>query len=118
AKLPALLIPFPHAADNHQYSNAMAFSEAGAALMMEQNGATPEEFVGRLELLLRTSRLRENIREALGDWCVPDASDRIAGLIQGVIREGNTRQKRPRACERVAGVGLDNEVHERRGEVL
>ncbi|MCF7669414.1 MAG: UDP-N-acetylglucosamine--N-acetylmuramyl-(pentapeptide) pyrophosphoryl-undecaprenol N-acetylglucosamine transferase, partial [Verrucomicrobia bacterium] len=98
AKLPALLIPFPHAADNHQYSNAMAFSEAGAALMLEQNGATPEEFVGRLELLLGTPWLRENIREALGDWCVPDASDRIAGLIQGVIREGNTRQMRPRAC--------------------
>ena len=35
AGLPALLIPYPFAADDHQAANAAALSEAGAALRME-----------------------------------------------------------------------------------
>src|SRR6185369_15150420 len=33
-RLPALLVPFPHAADNHQSRNALAFAETGAAWLL------------------------------------------------------------------------------------
>ena len=35
-RLPSLLIPFPAAADNHQFHNARAFETTGAARLLEQ----------------------------------------------------------------------------------
>lgn len=40
AAKPALLIPFPFAADNHQFFNARVFADAGAALLCEQKDLT------------------------------------------------------------------------------
>jgi len=39
--LPAILIPFPFAIDDHQTANARYFSEAGAALLLDQKHLTP-----------------------------------------------------------------------------
>src|SRR5262249_47238080 len=41
-RLPAILVPYPFAADNHQYYNARALSDAGAALLLAQNTATSQ----------------------------------------------------------------------------
>ena len=46
-RLPSLLVPYPAAADNHQFYNAQAFETTGAARLLEQKSATPEK-VGRL----------------------------------------------------------------------
>lgn len=35
-RVPAILIPYPHAADNHQYFNAKRFEEAGGGLLLQQ----------------------------------------------------------------------------------
>src|SRR5205807_2183637 len=35
-RLPSLLIPFPAATDNHQYHNARAFEQTGAARLLEE----------------------------------------------------------------------------------
>ena len=40
-RLPSLLVPFPAAADNHQYFNARIFNLSGAAQMLEQKGSSP-----------------------------------------------------------------------------
>ncbi len=40
---PAILIPYPHAADNHQELNAREMAEAGAALMFKQADIAEEE---------------------------------------------------------------------------
>ena len=42
-RLPSLLVPFPAAADNHQFYNARAFEATGAARLLEQKNATPEK---------------------------------------------------------------------------
>ena len=42
-RLPSLLVPFPAAADNHQFFNAQAFEATGAARLLEQKNATPEK---------------------------------------------------------------------------
>ena len=41
--LPSLLVPFPRAAADHQYKNAVALAELGAALVLR------DEELGRLE---------------------------------------------------------------------
>ena len=44
---PAILIPYPYAAGNHQVANATALAAKGAALMIEESSLTPAD-LGRL----------------------------------------------------------------------
>ena len=46
---PALLIPYPFAAEDHQTYNAKAFAEAGAALVCRQGELTPQKLELRSE---------------------------------------------------------------------
>jgi UDP-N-acetylglucosamine--N-acetylmuramyl-(pentapeptide) pyrophosphoryl-undecaprenol N-acetylglucosamine transferase len=50
--LPALLIPFPFAADNHQELNAMEMVKHGAAYMVKQSEFTSENAASLLEKVL------------------------------------------------------------------
>jgi UDP-N-acetylglucosamine--N-acetylmuramyl-(pentapeptide) pyrophosphoryl-undecaprenol N-acetylglucosamine transferase len=77
-RVPSILIPYPSATDNHQFHNARAFEQVGAARLMEQSGATPEALVGLLaELVERPSR-REAMQVALAGCHAPAAADQIA----------------------------------------
>jgi UDP-N-acetylglucosamine--N-acetylmuramyl-(pentapeptide) pyrophosphoryl-undecaprenol N-acetylglucosamine transferase len=49
---PAVLIPYPHATDDHQTVNARAFAEAGGGWFVPQSILSPEELARRLEHLL------------------------------------------------------------------
>ncbi len=40
--IPAVLIPYPYAADDHQRANARIFADAGAALLADEATTTPE----------------------------------------------------------------------------
>src|SRR5262249_50078615 len=80
-RLPSLLVPFPAAADNHQFFNARAFAETGAARMLEQKAATPEQFMELLHGLVENSDTAAKMRAALGGWHAPRAAEEIAGMI-------------------------------------
>jgi UDP-N-acetylglucosamine--N-acetylmuramyl-(pentapeptide) pyrophosphoryl-undecaprenol N-acetylglucosamine transferase len=80
-RLPAVLIPFPNAADDHQLHNARAFEISGAACLLEQNSASPERVAGLLLDLLRKPVLRDSIQHALAGWHVPLAAEQIAERI-------------------------------------
>ena len=49
---PAILVPLPHAIDDHQTANARALADAGAAWPMPQPGFTPATLAARLAALL------------------------------------------------------------------
>ncbi|HEY4414693.1 MAG TPA: undecaprenyldiphospho-muramoylpentapeptide beta-N-acetylglucosaminyltransferase [Verrucomicrobiae bacterium] len=88
-RLPSLLVPLPTAADNHQYFNALAFEKTGAAKMVEQRKATPEQVVTILEELVTDAATRSQMESALAPWHVPQA----AGLIADDILQFNARPK-------------------------
>ena len=52
AGLPSVLIPLPESAQNHQISNAYAYSYNGAAEVMEEVNLTPHFFLERLRFLI------------------------------------------------------------------
>jgi UDP-N-acetylglucosamine--N-acetylmuramyl-(pentapeptide) pyrophosphoryl-undecaprenol N-acetylglucosamine transferase len=88
-RLPAVLIPYPVAADNHQFFNARAFIETGAARMLEQRGATSEALVQRVKELVCDSAIRESIQTALAQWHRPDAAGQIAAqMLEAIARNG------------------------------
>jgi len=49
----SVLVPFPHAVDDHQTANARFLAEAGAALLLPQSALTPERLAGTLRGLDR-----------------------------------------------------------------
>jgi UDP-N-acetylglucosamine--N-acetylmuramyl-(pentapeptide) pyrophosphoryl-undecaprenol N-acetylglucosamine transferase len=57
---PAIFIPFPQAADDHQTKNALAVANAGGAVLMPQSELTPERLAGAIvELFADRARLGE-----------------------------------------------------------
>jgi UDP-N-acetylglucosamine--N-acetylmuramyl-(pentapeptide) pyrophosphoryl-undecaprenol N-acetylglucosamine transferase len=84
-RLPALLVPFPYATDNHQFYNARALTESGAAWLLEQKDATPEKVASLLLELLENTIVRERIQAALAQWHAPKAAEQIAEAILKVL---------------------------------
>jgi UDP-N-acetylglucosamine--N-acetylmuramyl-(pentapeptide) pyrophosphoryl-undecaprenol N-acetylglucosamine transferase len=102
-RVPALLVPFPHAADNHQFHNAMAVAETGAARLLEQKDATPETVAGLLVELIENAAARETIKAALARWHSPKAAQQIAEMImRAVAQPGEFGARSERAPERPA----------------
>jgi len=64
AGVPAVLVPFPHAVDDHQTKNARFLSDAGAAALVPQGELSPERLAqlisgfDRMRLLEMASRAR------------------------------------------------------------
>jgi UDP-N-acetylglucosamine--N-acetylmuramyl-(pentapeptide) pyrophosphoryl-undecaprenol N-acetylglucosamine transferase len=77
-RVPSLLVPYPAAADNHQYHNAFAFEATGAARLLEQRSATPEILHRLLTDLLQSAFSREKMQTALAQWQAPRAAEQIA----------------------------------------
>jgi len=77
-RLPSVLIPYPTAADNHQFHNAHAFVETGAALMLEQKGATGEALASLVLRLLTDKPSHAAMAKALEHWHHADAAELIA----------------------------------------
>lgn len=84
---PALFIPFPHAADDHQTANADSLVSAGAALMVQERDLDVERLVALVKPLLSEPeqlaemgrRARERGRPEAADDIVADLST-LAGL--------------------------------------
>ncbi len=80
-RLPSILLPYPHAADDHQRANALAFSRSGAAILMDQAEATPELLAEHLQALIGPAALGEKMKESLEHWHRADAADTVARVL-------------------------------------
>jgi UDP-N-acetylglucosamine--N-acetylmuramyl-(pentapeptide) pyrophosphoryl-undecaprenol N-acetylglucosamine transferase len=80
-QLPAILIPYPAAANNHQFYNAQAFVQTGAARMLPQDSATPDHLVPEILELIRNPLQRSAMRSALARWHTPTAAGDMAERI-------------------------------------
>jgi UDP-N-acetylglucosamine--N-acetylmuramyl-(pentapeptide) pyrophosphoryl-undecaprenol N-acetylglucosamine transferase len=77
-RVPAALVPYPSAMDNHQFHNARAFEATGAARLLEQKSATPATLVQLLLELIEKPSVHEKMRSALAQWHAPHAAEQIA----------------------------------------
>lgn len=80
-RLPALLVPFPAAAENHQYFNARLYALSGAARLLEQKESTPEKVAAILVELVENDSIRTKLNTALDLWHAPDSAQQIAANI-------------------------------------
>lgn len=84
--LPALLVPYPHATQNHQEANARELERVGAASVVLDADLTPQVFVDRVNAMLDdTAGLASMAGRSLA-WGKPDAVDRFARLVMDVAK--------------------------------
>ena len=86
-RVPAVLVPYPAATDNHQYYNALALVKTGAARMVEQAGAEPEFLAETIVELIENAGTRGLMQTALARWHMPQAAGLIAESIVSAIRQ-------------------------------
>jgi UDP-N-acetylglucosamine--N-acetylmuramyl-(pentapeptide) pyrophosphoryl-undecaprenol N-acetylglucosamine transferase len=77
---PALMIPFPFAADDHQRKNAEAVEHAGAGRMILQAELTPERLAQELLWLVRDPQQLARMAEASKKLGHPEAAARVVDL--------------------------------------
>ncbi len=77
---PALMIPFPFAADDHQRKNAEAIERAGAGRMILQAELTPERLAKELLWLVRDPQQLIRMAEASKKRGFPGAAARVVDL--------------------------------------
>jgi UDP-N-acetylglucosamine--N-acetylmuramyl-(pentapeptide) pyrophosphoryl-undecaprenol N-acetylglucosamine transferase len=71
---PAVFIPYPFAADNHQEINAREMATAGAALMFKQSELTAEKLADALRPLLADGARRAQMGAAMKALAKPRAA--------------------------------------------
>ncbi len=78
AGVPAVLVPYPHAVDDHQTGNAKFLSEAGAAWLMPQDELTPDSLATLLRNLDRQKLL--SMAQQARALAKPDATETVAQI--------------------------------------
>lgn len=80
AGVAAVLVPFPYAVDDHQTRNAEFLVEAGAAVLMPEEGVDPRSLADALESLMASRKKLLLMAENARAVSVPDSADRVALL--------------------------------------
>ena len=78
---PAILIPYPFATDDHQTSNAEAFTQRGAGWVISQRILTPKFLADRIAALASRPDTLARAAEAARQEGRPDAAERFAELV-------------------------------------
>lgn len=81
---PAVLIPLPTAADDHQTRNAAAFERAGAAALLPQAEATGERLAEVCTGLLADEARRTSMSAAMAGLGRPAAARRIVDALEAI----------------------------------
>jgi UDP-N-acetylglucosamine--N-acetylmuramyl-(pentapeptide) pyrophosphoryl-undecaprenol N-acetylglucosamine transferase len=82
---PAILLPYPHATDDHQTANAAAFAGAGAGWLMPEANASPESLAQHLAMLLDNPAALSEAAAAAHNFGQGDAAVRLADLAEALI---------------------------------
>jgi UDP-N-acetylglucosamine--N-acetylmuramyl-(pentapeptide) pyrophosphoryl-undecaprenol N-acetylglucosamine transferase len=86
--LPAVLVPYPYATDDHQTKNARACVENGAAVLVADSELDEERFGDELVALLGDPQRRATMAAASRELGRPDAAERVVTLARSAARRG------------------------------
>lgn len=84
---PAILVPYPHAVDDHQAANAHAVAEVGAGWLMDQSIFTPSRLAERIVDFLDNPRLIETAASAARRAGRADAALRLADMVEDLMEQ-------------------------------
>jgi UDP-N-acetylglucosamine--N-acetylmuramyl-(pentapeptide) pyrophosphoryl-undecaprenol N-acetylglucosamine transferase len=79
--IPAILVPYPHATENHQESNARELETLGAAEVVLDDDLSTDLLSARIQALVADDARRSAMAAAMRAWALPDADELLADLI-------------------------------------
>ncbi|HKQ59921.1 MAG TPA: UDP-N-acetylglucosamine--N-acetylmuramyl-(pentapeptide) pyrophosphoryl-undecaprenol N-acetylglucosamine transferase, partial [Candidatus Polarisedimenticolaceae bacterium] len=86
---PAILVPYPHAADDHQRHNAETLQTAGAAVVLPDRELDGSRLAAAVATLAADAGRRRSMGRAARGLAVPDAASRIADVAEALLRRGH-----------------------------
>lgn len=85
--IPALLVPFPYATDDHQTTNARSYVEAGCAYSIADDKVETEEFKKLVLSLIEEESVRSDMNAAAKNLETANAAAKLADVVMGVYKE-------------------------------
>ena len=89
---PAILIPYPHATDDHQAANARAVESAGGAWTMPESEISPHSLAHRIEDILGDPTALAAAAAQARELGHPDAVERLVDTARTLIAEHGQRK--------------------------
>jgi UDP-N-acetylglucosamine--N-acetylmuramyl-(pentapeptide) pyrophosphoryl-undecaprenol N-acetylglucosamine transferase len=86
---PALFVPYPYAAGDHQFKNAESLARSGAAAVVRAADASVERLASEVDRLAANPERLRSMAEAAQQLGRPDAAEQVA---EDLLRLGNIRQ--------------------------
>lgn len=80
---PAILVPYPYAADDHQTANARFLADQGACIMIADKDLTGETLLAAIEDLQHNTQKRADMADTMKALAMPHGADLIADRILG-----------------------------------
>lgn len=81
---PAILVPIPESVSHDQRSNAYAYAQTGAGIVLEQENLTPHLLVSEIKRIINDPELIKRMIAGAGGFTDPDASRIIANEILSI----------------------------------
>ena len=76
-KIPSILVPYPHASENHQFKNAEAFVNGKAAVLLEDDKVDSELLLS-LTSIVNNTDLAAELKENIESFGFPNSANDIA----------------------------------------
>ena len=83
---PAILIPLPTAADDHQTENALEFERAGAAVLLPEHEASATRLGDLVDEILSNPMKLTTMAHAMGTLARPDATKDVVAELLAIAR--------------------------------
>lgn len=99
---PAILVPFPFAADDHQTGNAHAVAEAGAGWLLPQANLTPETLAERLAQLIGDPATLARAAGCARAFAHEDSAERLADVVLHTGDDNGAAARPPKPEEAAA----------------
>lgn len=83
---PAVLIPYPYAAEDHQTYNAQEYKDAGAGIVYQQSELTVATLQSQVCQWLRSPELLKDMSVKAKALAVTDSAERLASLVRDLVK--------------------------------
>lgn len=83
---PSILVPYPYAAENHQYYNAKTLADNNAAVLIEEKDFTGDRLIKEVDYLLGNPEKLRELGENARKMAIFDATQRIVGCVCDIVK--------------------------------
>ncbi len=85
---PSILVPYPYAAENHQYHNAKVLADHGAAILIEEKDYQREQLIAQIDDLYQHPEKLDALGRNAAALAACDTTERIYALLMEELQKG------------------------------